>query len=319
MAKILNFPCRLEQCIEKKLDNPSNWTIQGASRAGERTGFFIKELKVILDCGLASYRNSVAVLIGHSHADHTLSLPMLISRRQTKVKGQEHLRGTPVFCPEKIMYKIHLLNRAVYELSYDDTNEERANKTTLEEIEIRQGYHLIGVKPEPNVYIDIPGIDNIKMEILQAYHSEQNCVGYGFNKTTKKLKDEYSHLKGTKEGGQEIKRLKAEGIEIMEEKLIPELVYFCDSSIHNLSDHDEWKKYPVIMCECTGYPDYQTPEQMTEREHSHLDLLKPIMMENKDKQWILIHASMSVPKTYLEEKEKELQEEGLNIIIWCNE
>lgn len=53
------------------------------------------------------------------------------------------------------------------------------------------------------------------------------------------------------------------------------------------------------MCECTGYPGYHLPEQMTKREHSHLNLLKPIMDLHKEKQWILIHASMSVPKDVL--------------------
>jgi ribonuclease BN (tRNA processing enzyme) len=317
MSKVTRHPCRLEQCLEKKLGNPSKWNIQGFSRAGDRTGFFIKEPKIILDCGLATYRNSNAVVIGHGHADHTLCLPQLINRRSTRLKGQEHLNGKPVFCPEKVKYKIHLLNKAVYELSDDSFDETR--ELTIEEVELRQGYHLFGVKAEPNVYIEIPGYTNLKMEILQAYHTNQNCVGYGFNSFSKKLKEEYNHLKGSKEGGQEIKRLKESGENVYDDHITPELLYFCDSSIHNLSEHDEWKKYPVIICECTGYPGYQESDKMTMIEHSHLDLLKPIILDNLDKQWILIHASMAVPDDYLETKEKELQDEGIDVTIWRDE
>ncbi|MDA7495390.1 hypothetical protein N8459_02665 [Nitrosopumilus sp.] len=317
MSKILDHPCRLEQCKKKKLNNPSGWTIQGHSRAGERTGFFIHEPKIVLDGGLASYRNCSAIVLSHAHCDHTLCLPQLFNARSTLKKDNNSLRGVPLFCPENIMYKIHLLNRVVYELSYDDINENRV--LTTEEIETRQGYHLFGVNANPNKYIDIPGINNIKIEVLQAYHCEKNCVGYGFNTITKKLKEEYNHLKGTKEGGQEIKRLKEKGIEINEDKLIPELLYFCDSAINNLLDHDEWKKYPVIMCECTGYPGFQEADVMTKREHSHLDLLKPIIFANLNKEWILLHASMGIPKLHLEKIEKELQEEGANVTIWCSE
>lgn len=317
MSKASKHACRLEQCIEKKLDNPGKWTIQGHSRAGERTGFYIKEQRIVLDCGLASYRNNNLIVLSHQHCDHTLCLPQLISRRNPRAKGQEHLRGTPVFCHEKAMYKIHMLNRAVYELSVDTINEERVK--TTEDIELRQGYHLFGVKAEPNVYIDIPGFSNIKMEILQAHHSEMNCVGYGFNSFSKKLKEEYNHLKGSKEGGQEIKRLKTSGVDVFTDTCTPELLYFCDSSIHNLSDNEDWKKYPVIMCECTGYPEYQEADRMTLIEHSHYDLLKPIILANLDKQWIVLHASMAVPDTFLLIKEKELRDLGANVTIWTDE
>lgn len=197
MSKIMNHPCRLEQCVQETLSNPSKWTLQGASRAGERTGFYLKEIKCILDCGLATFREPKAIFITHSHTDHTLALPMLICRRNTKHKGQTHLNGTPVYCPKNIMYKIHMLNRVSYELSNDDNNEHR--NLSIDELEKRQGYHLFGIGVNLNNYLDIPGIENIKLEILQAYHCNMfgcydNCVGYGFNRITYKLKDEYNNL-----------------------------------------------------------------------------------------------------------------------------
>ena len=120
MSKIINHPARLEQCVEHVIDCPAKCIVQGATRAGSQTGFFIKPWNIILDAGFPSYRTANAIFITHSHADHTLALPMLVSRRTKLLKGQEHLRGTPIYCPQKITHKIHLLHRAVYELSYDD-------------------------------------------------------------------------------------------------------------------------------------------------------------------------------------------------------
>lgn len=191
------------------------------------------------------------------------------------------------------------------------------HNTPIELVETRQGYHLFGVEPQQQ--LSVPGFPNLSVEILQAHHSEMNCVGYGFSTLKKKLLPQYHHLCGSKDGGLELKKLRESGIDVNETISIPEFVYFCDSSIHNLSDHKEWHKYPVIMCECTGFPEFQTCDQMTSREHSHLILVEEIMRQHPDKQWILMHASMGVPKTVLQEHEERLKKDGLNVIIWCSE
>ena len=46
---------------------------------------------------------------------------------------------------------------------------------------------------------------------------------------------------------------------------------------------DEWKKYPVIMCECTEFPEYH--DINSKKHHTHLSKLEPIIYENKDKQY----------------------------------
>lgn len=89
--------------------------------------------------------------------------------------------------------------------------------------------------------------------------------------------------------------------------------------IRNLTDHSEWKKYPVIICECTGYPeikhhpDYDRP--LKKRTHTHLPELIPIMKEHTDKQWVLIHASTSISNKDLLQYQTSLREEGINITI----
>ena len=51
---VLGLPNLLEDCAQIKLTNPSKWTINMHSRAGERTGVYINDLKIALDCGLAT-------------------------------------------------------------------------------------------------------------------------------------------------------------------------------------------------------------------------------------------------------------------------
>ena len=81
-----------------------------------------------------------------------------------------------------------------------------------------------------------------------------------------------------------ILQAKKNGLDITDKIDIPELAFYCDSTIENLKNHSEWKKYPVIMCECTGYPEKHTVEGIRDKTHTHLDELMPIMLENKDKQ-----------------------------------
>src|SRR3989338_4011730 len=50
-------------------------TLQGHSVAGERTGFVVPELRLFLDGGMNSYKNCCAILVTHSHSDHSHNLP----------------------------------------------------------------------------------------------------------------------------------------------------------------------------------------------------------------------------------------------------
>ena len=52
---------RLENCEIVQLDNPEKWTLQGHSKAGERTGFWLHPEKIVLDAGLSTYRQPKAV------------------------------------------------------------------------------------------------------------------------------------------------------------------------------------------------------------------------------------------------------------------
>ena len=50
--------------------DPLPFTIQGASRAAEYTGFWVPEWSLLLDCGLPTRAQPRAVLCTHTHVDH---------------------------------------------------------------------------------------------------------------------------------------------------------------------------------------------------------------------------------------------------------
>ncbi len=53
------------------------FSIQGRSRSADRTGFFIKELKLALDAGMSRDANPRVMCIPPTHSDHAGALPMI--------------------------------------------------------------------------------------------------------------------------------------------------------------------------------------------------------------------------------------------------
>lgn len=293
----------IESFNKIQLRNPSNWSIQGYSKAGERTGFILHPLKITLDAGVNTFIEPVATVITHSHCDHTLSLPTLYSYRKKKLKGQEELFGRPIFMPKACELPVQKLMEAAILLSDNNPKIEKLDLSIKENIWKRQGYQPIIVKPDE--HYPIYGIPNLYVEILQAYHNTET-VGYGFYTKKRKLKKEYQNK--TK---QEIIDAKKNNMEIDTEVINYEVVYFCDSTIHNLEYHYEWKKYTVIICECTEFPEKHNVENY--RDHTHLTSLERILKLNNTKQWILIHTSSAVKKDIILQHENRLRKCNINV------
>ena len=179
------MPTRLENGNIINLPNKLHWSIQGHSKAGERTGFWLEPLKIVLDAGLSTYRNPKAIFITHSHTDHSTRIPDIFTTRTKPFKGQEHLNGRPLLLPT---YTIPLVKRML-ENTVDLSNGELDYCQTHDiNVWMIQATYPIGV--DVGDLVQVAGIPNIEIEILRGYHSIPS-IGYGFSAITNKLKDEF--------------------------------------------------------------------------------------------------------------------------------
>lgn len=316
-------PNLLEDCASITLSNPSKWTINMHSRAGERTGVLINDLKIVIDCGLATEKNIKAVFMTHKHCDHSYMLPMVIKGRSNVVKGQEHLTGRPVYLPAFMKNMIKHQIQTVL-ISCDDHYDESNGKLeyshlgmTDDELFKRQSIHPMEVTFGDS--FSIPGVKDIHVEVLKAYHT-CSCNGYGFSTIKKNvIKEEYRHLLKTEDGRKTIKELINNKINIKEDILIPELAFYCDSTSDNLTKHKEWEKYPVVICECTEINPDEPINNYEERGHTHILNLIDVFKQHKDKQFILIHESMKYTDNQLEEFEKKINNDNdIKVIVWSD-
>jgi ribonuclease Z len=91
-------PHLLEDCPKWRIPGVP-WTLQGHSHGGERTGFWIPELRLGLDAGVSSRRRMAEVLVTHGHGDHVSALPFLTHSAATRVLAPAVLADAlPAFC-----------------------------------------------------------------------------------------------------------------------------------------------------------------------------------------------------------------------------
>lgn len=259
----------LEKCRKYKLNNPSNWTIQGDSVAGWRTGFLVPELKIMLDCGIASKQMVDYVFITHMHTDHTMQL----------INAAHQRRPPVVYIPEGMSTLIENYAKVVYDLCESKVTD-HPKSFYLSDMGIR--LREIGWCYDFTLKTTL----DFNVEILPCCHVP-GCQtnGYGFSSLRMKLKDEYK--------GKDIGKLRRENPDLKVSELIkiPEFAFFADSTIETLTNETAWQKYPVIIIECTGLTQNKKNIDYRSRGHIGIDELMPFIEKFNDKHWVLIHHS----------------------------
>lgn len=188
-------------------------TLLGFSVAALRTNFFLKELNIMFDGGLSSNYVPDHVFITHLHTDHIASCPWHFDPGDTK-------RNVKFYVP----LNTGLLLKNFLEASHPYKGH---NSLINQQSTLNGAFSIIEVEDGKNLEIEIKGSKYI-LEIIRCYHTVM-CTSYGLSEIKKKLKQEYSGLKGA-----EIKKLKDEGIEITDTLIKPFFLYVGDTFKRNI-------------------------------------------------------------------------------------
>lgn len=312
------MPARLENCPTMTLPCPAKWKLQGHSKAGERTGFWLEPLNIVLDAGLSTYKSPKAIFLSHSHTDHSFEITSIYEGREKAIlKGKRKLineRGRPIIMQE---YCVPLIGKVLDCRTDLSTGIFDYCKTNGIDPWYRRACYPFVVDVGMRYVID--ELPNIEIEILKGFHSA-NSVGYGFNTISNKLVPELLELvKNDKLKFMELKnKYEKDGIVITERQVIPQMVYYGDTNILALTMQDEWKKYPVIIIECTLFGDKSKISEHQYTEHIYWEDLKSIIKENTQNYFVLIHTSMSVDVAFLNELELNEKEKNsvVNFTFW---
>lgn len=261
-------------------------TLRGHSRGSEKSCFYIQELKMFLDAGIEAYYNPDFIFITHCHSDHSFALPMILTGLDRKGKHPPR-----TFAPQES----HHLFQNFLEVTY------QLRKGT---IKARGHYRVTGVSPGQEVDLKK---DGYFVRIYDLHHNVPTR-GYGICQRRKKLNPIYQGL-----SGKDLGALKKNGVDI---SIYPEyklLGYVLDTNISCFKTNPELLNYSYIIVECTFFK-----EDHSSDHHIHWNDLKPIVHQNKDVMFILIHFSMQYTweeiAEFFEEERKTLK----NIIVWMN-
>jgi ribonuclease BN (tRNA processing enzyme) len=124
------------------------------------------------------------------------------------------------------------------------------------------------------------------VEVVACDHSVPT-VGYGISEVRRKLKDEYSSLTG-----QQISKLRKDGIEVSEEILKPLFAFMGDTSpaVFTMNPHLA-KTYPLIITECSFIDKEQHGDRAHKTKHTLWHDLEPIVRAHPQTMFVLIHFS----------------------------
>lgn len=148
----------------------TQFTLRGHSRGGERTGFYISQLKLFLDAGVQSYFVPQTILITHCHADHSFAMPMLVTGLSSQLK-----ECPQIFVPIESVTKFQAFQSSFFDLTQC--------KTGIKSL-------ICGI--QRGCIIDLKK-SNCFAEIFTLDHSVPTN-GYGIFEKRTRLKECFKHL-----------------------------------------------------------------------------------------------------------------------------
>jgi ribonuclease Z len=253
--------------------NVAGVTLQGFAQGGWRTSIHCPEAAVIFDAGTVLPLSADTYFITHGHPDHSGALPSIVARRSIA----DSRKTLQVYVPAGIAKHVQAAFDAMGKLfgGRRKLNAEVNPVRVGDEIPLRKGYSV---------------------KALRTYHGV-TAVGWAVEQTTSKLKAEFQGLEG-----QEIGRIRREGVQVTDEVVSTMLTVPGDTKIDFLLNEEHARKAKVLVHEVTYWDNTLSSVEGCRRYgHVHVDE----MIEHCDKfegeALVLVHRSMKYSRTQVEQ------------------
>jgi len=257
-------------------DKGKSITLEGVSRAGDKTIIMVKELNIIFDYGanLETSHSYDNILISHGHNDH---IGQLHTHHPTR-KLNKNMKEKIYVMPKKCIQKFQMIATCVSYMNCgrdDDCTKPFDDfiATRMIESEKCNGIRLLNNSNKESNYI------------VNAYAMTHKitCYGYIISMISKKLKDEYKGLKG-------------DVLKTIDDKqklydcITPIIGYTGDTTITGVINNDNFLNVPILIMECTFF-DSTTKEDALHGYHIHFDDIVSNIHLFKNKFIVLFHIS----------------------------
>lgn len=248
-----------------------DWSIEGYSRASDKTFFFIPQIPLCLDAGLAEGRRGDYVLLSHTHDDHIADIEYLSARDGVQIYLPQESR---IYLDDYIYARRRLNHSAPYHPA------------------LMGKHQLHGLLPQQRFEIQ----EQYEVKTVACQHSIPS-LGYALSQRRKRLLPEWEALK---QEMQQKNQMEAFGERMAEERQKgpieewywePLLVFMGDTTSAVFEENNWLFDYPLIFTECTflAEADY---DRAQEKQHSHWRDLKPFIQAHPEVHFMLTHFSL---------------------------
>ena len=216
-------------------------TIEGYSRAAVQSYWRVPELKIGFDLGAHpwDFMGTPTWMISHCHLDHIAALPLYVSRRRLMKMAPPR-----VYLPEFAVDSVRKMLDSFVRLD--------RGKMPCE---------LIGVKGGDEVELS----RELVMNVVDTKHTVTS-VGYVISDRRNKLKPEFREL-----SGDQIRDLRKDGVEIIEEQRVPLVGFTGDTSPPGLDRNPIFYQAKILITELTFIDPEHRKELIHKHGHMHLD------------------------------------------------
>lgn len=236
------------------------YSLIGYSMAGEESVVQVPELNVCFDIGRAPQfaLSSDYLCLTHGHMDHLAGVAYYLSQKQF-----QGMKGGTIFLPIELEQSVERLLAVWREIERQQTPYVLVPMRHNELYETRKDFGIRAI----------------------GTHHGLASLGYSLISIREKLKPEYVGIPG-----EELSRLRREGIDIQYRVEIPLVTYLGDTSFGPVFEHPDVVNAETLVTECTFF-DADHKSRAKAGKHLHVSELARVLPRLNNKHVVLTHVS----------------------------